>query len=101
MGMKIPHRIFIKAKVAYEVVYVDRFDDPTIRALCRVTGDSRQILLLKTLKGEALYSSLLHEILHAIEFEFKLPIPHKLIYRLETILFRILKLNGWLDDLDS
>lgn len=37
----------------------------------------------------------IHEVFHAIEFEWKLPIPHKLIYRLEKIVTQIFKWNGW------
>lgn len=99
MGVQVPHKIYLKSRVAYEVVYVDRFDDPTVLALCRKDGTSRQILLRKDLVGEELISALLHEILHAIEFEYRIPIPHKLIYRLEKAILKVLKLNGWLPEL--
>jgi hypothetical protein len=96
MALSVPTKIRIKAKVAYEVVYVDKFDDPNQRGECRWDGDIRQIALRSDLSKRILWETLFHEIAHAIEWEYKLPIPHKIIHALEKPLLRILILNGWL-----
>jgi hypothetical protein len=40
--------------------------------------------------------TLIHEVIHAIEFEWNQPIPHKITYTLEEGIWKILKLNGWI-----
>jgi hypothetical protein len=82
---------------------VDRFDDPNQMGECRRTlgknsyeGNIRQIVIRNDLSKRALVETLLHELLHAVEYEYKLPIPHQLIHKLEKPLLRILLLNGWI-----
>ena len=103
MALEIPHRIRLKPKVSYEIVYVDRFDDPCQMGECRRTigknsyeGSVRQIVLRSDLSKRAMLETLIHELLHAIEYEYNLPIPHALIHRLEKPLLKCLILNGWI-----
>jgi hypothetical protein len=94
--MKIPHKVRITRKTAYEVLFVDRFDDIDQLGECHISDDKtvKQIKLkngMSPLKQRQIY---IHEILHAIEEETGEPIPHKVIYLLQESLERVLRLNG-------
>lgn len=89
-----PHKIRIKARVSYDVVWVDRFDCELTQALC--DGDKRIIYILKDMSAELTLKRFIHETLHALEFEWRIPIPHKVIELLEDAIFKLLKLNGWI-----
>jgi len=89
--MKIPHRIKINSKISYEVVWVDRFNDPSQVGECRFP--ERQIVIKKELSESDLIKTLIHELLHVVEYEAETPIPHKLVYMLEKWIYRLLKAN--------
>lgn len=99
--MKIPSKVRITSKVCYEVVFVDHFidDDPKSKYLTRgeCRKEQKQIVIKNGMSKTETYKTLLHEILHAVEFESKHPIPHKTVYMLEKNLWRLLKLNKWID----
>lgn len=92
--MKWPHKIRIKARVSYEVVFVEAFDDPKCLAECR--ADKRQIAIKSGMSDSETFETLIHETLHALEFEYGIEIPHKSIYALEGAIHKILKLNKWI-----
>lgn len=94
--MKLPSHIRIKAKVRYQLVWVDRFDDSDTLALCIYDDKQIQFHLSLKEKPHELAKALIHEVLHAVAWEYGLKIPHSLIYALDQVLFRILKLNGWI-----
>lgn len=55
---------------------------------------SEQIIFIKMgQKPKARLHAFLHEILHVLEYEYDLSIPHRLIYRLEDPLARFLMDN--------
>lgn len=89
----IPSRIKIKNKVVYEVVWVDSFEDGNTVGECRF--DVKQIALKMNQSEKELMKTFIHEVLHAIEFERGVKIPHKTIYQLEDALFYILFHNEW------
>lgn len=89
----IPSRIKIKNKVVYEVVWVDSFEDSNTVGECRF--DVKQIALKMNQSEKELMKTFIHEVLHAIEFERGVKIPHKTIYQLEDALFYILFHNEW------
>ena len=91
--MRYPSKVRITAKQAYEVVWVDEFVNPENVGECRL--NSKQIVLKKGENKLETESTFLHELLHCIEFEYKLKIPHQVIYDLEGPLLKVLKLNGW------
>jgi hypothetical protein len=93
--VKLPSKIRIKKSVAYDVVRQDRIkDDPDCLGLC--DGESRIIFIKSGLSDSEELKTLIHEIFHAIEFEFDVPIPHATIHKLEAPIIRILKLNKWI-----
>lgn len=92
--MKLPHRIKIKPRVSYQIVWVDRFDDKDIRGMCDF--DKKLIMLWKGLTPKGIVVTFIHEVCHCIEFEHKVKFPHPLIYVLEEAVYWLLKSNGWL-----
>lgn len=93
--MKVPSKIRLKKGVSYQIVRQDLVaDDPTCMGICN--GLTKTIIIKSNLSDRQTLETLIHELLHAICFEFDVRIPHKLIYALEAPIIRILKLNGWI-----
>ena len=90
---KIPPYIKIKNKVVYEVVWLDGFKDSEVLGECRF--DSKQIALKTGISERETYKTFIHEVLHAVEFERGVKLPHKAVYQLEDALFYILFHNDW------
>jgi len=57
-------------------------------------GDEQQILIDSGLSKSEKAKTLIHEILHAFEYEYNIKIPHKLIYQLEEPIYRLL-MDNW------
>ena len=92
--MKLPHKIRIKSKVAYEVVWAERIgDDETTLGECRY--DTKQIVLKTGMSDTEVMKTLIHEVFHAMAFEYDIQIPHKAIYHLEHSVYKVIKLNKW------
>lgn len=53
-------------------------------------NDLRTIEIMRGQGREESFKTLIHEILHAMEFEYEFDIPHRLVARLEEPLFRFL-----------
>lgn len=93
--MKWPNKIRIKARVHYELLWVDSFIGcPDTRGECRF--NTKQIVLLKGMSPGETLERFIHEVLHATEHEWDIILPHKSIYALEKAAHKILQLNGWL-----
>lgn len=96
--MEIPHKVQIKSDVFYYVVYVDKFDDPDQYGYCIDAKPphepgARTIMILNSLSKKEKLETFCHELLHAIEFEFKIKIPHQLIYKLQMPLAQLFLQN--------
>lgn len=89
----IPARVKIKNRVTYEVVWVDSFKDAGVLGECRF--DSKQIALKSDESERETFKTFVHEVLHAMEFERGIKIPHKAIYQLEDAVFYLLFHNVW------
>lgn len=94
MGLKIPHKVRIKPRISYEVVYSDVIkDDPECLGLC--DPNLRQIFIKNDLCDTEKQRTFIHEVLHAIEAEYlKKSVPHTAIYAFEEGIFNLLRLNG-------
>lgn len=55
--------------------------------------ESRTIYVKKGLSKSMLFRTVTHELLHAIEFEMDLNVPHKLIYQFEKAIVDTLLMN--------
>ena len=93
---KIPNTIKLKSKVKYEIIFADVIGEKeSTMAECRY--DFKQIVIKNGQSETETWKSFIHELIHAIEFEFRIPIPHKITYLLEDAVFRVAKINGYLD----
>jgi hypothetical protein len=90
--MKIPHKVRIKARVSYSVLYADVIDDDP-SCMGRAYPDGRRIVLKNGMSNSNLISTFIHELLHAIEYEYSAGIPHKVVDVFEKGIFKVLKLN--------
>lgn len=94
--MKLPSKVRIKPKVSYQVVWSDCVAGNTeIRGLCE--QGKRQITILTGMSPQLTTETFIHEVFHALEFEYEIEIPHKSIHLLEGAVLKLLKLNKWLD----
>lgn len=59
-------------------------------------GSSQEILLATGLTPKQRSETFWHELLHAIEFEYEIKIPHSLIYELEKPLSYIFMKNAFI-----
>lgn len=91
--IKMKH-VRITSRVRYEVLLLAEYVGG--KDLGRCDPNKKQMLIsMKHGKREA-ERTFIHEVLHAIEFEYDLRIPHALIRILEIPIWKILKLNGWI-----
>lgn len=89
----IPKKIRITAKISYDVFIVANFDDDKL-GWC--DPEARQILIRSGLGDREFLATFIHEVLHAIEFECKIALPHKTLDKLDSAIERVLRLNKWI-----
>lgn len=91
--MKIPPKVRIKARISYPIHYSDLIDDDP-NCYGRAYPDKRIIVLKNGLSESVLNEAFIHEVLHAIEYEYTNGIPHSIVEVLGSSILKILKLNG-------
>lgn len=86
----------------YTVRFVRKIDDGTkipegsdleIVGLC--DPSEKEILILQGLDPLERFKALVHELLHCLEFEHDIEMPHTLIYKLEEPIVQLLIENVW------
>lgn len=93
---KIPTTIRITSKVKYHVVWADIIgENEDTLAECRY--EEKQIIIKTGQSETENWKCFIHEVFHALEFEYRIPIPHKIVYLLEEAVFKLIKLNGLID----
>ena len=94
-SIKIPSKIKIRGRTYYQVVFQEIIrDDPACMGLAEPS--ERMIYLKIGMSQTDQVKTLIHEVIHAIEFEWNQPIPHKITETLEEGIFKVLKLNRFL-----
>lgn len=91
--MRVPDSVRVTAKIRYRVSWVKRFDDP--RQYGEIDFDSKVIFIKSGMSERKTLEAFTHELLHAIEHEYSIPIPHAVVHQLEAPIVRVLKLNKW------
>lgn len=92
--MKIPTKVRIKKDVTYSVIQKDMGHDyKGHKVLGECIYKDKEIFLTIHQSDTEKIKTLIHEVLHAIEFEYKMDISHKSVEILEIALYRVLKLN--------
>lgn len=90
--MDVPHKIRITSKTAYIVGFVPGFDDKKQVGSC--DPNTKRIDLLESLNAEKTIGALLHEVIHAINFEDPdLALVERQVEILELRLLFLLKKN--------
>lgn len=91
----IPSHIRITSKRDYEVTYIENFkDSDTQLGECR--WEPPQIVVKVNQPAGEKVSTVLHEVIHAVDFEHDIGLTEKQVLKLERAFFRMLKLNGWI-----
>lgn len=91
--MKIPSKIKIGG-YNYSVIKSDRQRSNGSEAPASVFTRHQKIFLDIDQHPEQQFSSLLHEIIEAIDYHYELKLEHKTIMTLETALYQVLKENN-------
>lgn len=90
--MKIPSRVRIKRGVRYEIVRQTEIDGkPDTLGLC--DPNTRHLYIKSDLSKTEEIKTYIHEMLHALEAEWDIKIPHESVYRLEEAIYKFLTLN--------
>lgn len=90
----IPPSVRITAKVAYPVRMVDRFSDTDTLGEC--SQEPREIRIRSDLSPRLTLITFIHEVLHAMQFEYGIKIPHASVNQLDSAIEACLRLNKWL-----
>lgn len=88
--MRLPGRRQYPKQVAiadevYAVRFVRSFKEKNTMGEC--CGAEREIRIKLGMTRQETLQTYIHETLHALEFECKVKLPHRLVYKLEVILF--------------
>lgn len=90
--MRIP-RCFLIGDNVWTVKFVRKFNwdgvkDSDLMGLC--DPEKQEILIKSGLKPIERLETLVHELFHAIECEYDIKIEHKLIYKIESLVTKLL-----------
>lgn len=89
--LKIPKR-YPKSLIfngeEYKIKFVKKFADENTVGECDYS--EREIRIKKGQSPKETYKTFIHECLHAMEEEFKIPMKHEVIYKMEEAFFRFL-----------
>ncbi len=77
----------------YQVLMVDKIpgEAATLSGLC--DGDVKKIWIRKNQSPAGLFRTYVHEVLHALEFEWHIRIRHETIYQLEIAIAALMEDN--------
>jgi len=75
----------------YRVAWCDRIDGKDTLGYC--DDDAKVIYLKDDQTAEDAFSTLIHEIIHAMEFEHKIDISHKAVHKLERAIMDFITQN--------
>lgn len=89
-----PRHVFIKDSF-YTVLFKRNLADFIgIKSVIGYCDGEKQIIFIQIgLSAEVLFATFMHEVMHSIEFEYNIKIPHKLIYKMDAPLAKFLADN--------
>lgn len=87
----IPSHVKTKSKRDYEVTFIDQFKDLKQLGECR--QDPPQIVIKTGQSSKEEYSTFIHEVLHALSFDYDINLTESQVLKLEKALLNLLKLN--------
>lgn len=77
----IPHRVRIKSKVWYEILWVSDFKDG--KTLGESRFNEKQIVLLNSMSPKLTVSTFIHELYHVISHEYGADLTENQVLKLE------------------
>lgn len=86
----IPHRVRIKNKIWYEVLYISDFKDQ--KTLGETRFETKQIVIKTGLSPKMTVSTFFHEVLHAISFEYDVDLTENQVLNIENSVSYLLPL---------
>lgn len=92
MLKKYPKNLHIGTEL-YTIKLVKKFDQPDVLGECDDT--KKEIRILASLGSVEMFKTFLHELCHAVDFEYNLKLKHKQVYKLEEALLKLLVENFW------
>ena len=87
----IPSHVRTTSKRDYEVTYIDQFKDVDQLGECR--QDPPQIVIKSGQTSKEELSTGIHEILHALSFDYDINLTETQVLKLEKALLNLLRLN--------
>jgi hypothetical protein len=77
----------------YTVKFVARIPGGTKadKGLC--DGSTNTIFIRKSLDKSSMFRTFIHECIHAMEFEYEIPIPHPMVHQLEKAIGDFFMIN--------
>lgn len=86
-----PHRVKV-GRVWYNIVWTKVIEgDQSAAGLC--DEGARQITMLQGMGRKEMFRVFIHELIHAMEFEHLIPIPHSLVSQIDEPLAKTLLAN--------
>jgi hypothetical protein len=92
-GYKAYKREYHVGEETYSLRFVAKIPGESSETLGLCDPESRVIYVKKGLSKAMLFRTVTHELIHALEFEYELPIKHSLVYQLERALVDMLLMN--------
>lgn len=90
----IPAHTKVTNKRTYETLYTDDFKDGNTMGEAR--HEPPQIVIQKGHNERETFSTYIHELCHAADFEYNIKLTEDQVLKLEKAIMHILKLNNWL-----
>jgi hypothetical protein len=86
-------RTVVVGETVWDIRFVRKIDDKRSAGketvgLCN--DDDKEICVRLGIGKREQAKTLIHELLHALEFEYQISIPHELVYKLEEPIYRLL-----------
>jgi len=84
----IPKTVLVNGNI-WEIRYCRSIEnEPDAVGLC--DSHDKEILIVTSICQDEKARTLIHELIHAIEFEYDIQIPHNLVYKLEEPIYRLI-----------
>lgn len=94
--IEIPTEVKIKKGITYRVHIVNKIpyqvEGESLTGYCH--QETRTIWVSKRQRRPGLEKAFLHELIHAIQFEYELKIDHDDVYDLEKALYEVFRINN-------
>lgn len=86
---KYPRRVYVRDSY-YKILFVEA-EDKDLDGAIGICDPARQFIKIrKGMSPRETLATFIHEMAHALEFEYNIPIKHKAVYKLEKAVFNLL-----------